>query len=179
MKNFNIDARQVKAAMFVQAKNDIRYYLNGLLIGDGKIVATDGHRLIVVDSPTSTFDSAIFTIKGKIPARAISCEFVFIGDDYGIITSKDARDNDIDAIVKFVIVEGKYPDYKRVMPEGKGDDISEIGFNIGYLADAHKASVALGNSYNNGKFTFHGTKACIEIKTPENKATYVIMAARL
>jgi hypothetical protein len=181
MNNFTIDARQIKAAMLMMAKNDVRYYLNGLLIGGGKVVATDGHRMIVVDSKTSTFDPTIFSIKGKLPARAMSCEFVFIGEDYGVVTSKDCRDNDIDAVVKFSIIDGKYPDYKKVIPTDKCDSVSEIGFNIGYLSDVHKASVALGSGLSHGKFEFYGEgrMTLISIRTPENSAICAIMATRL
>jgi DNA polymerase III sliding clamp (beta) subunit (PCNA family) len=179
MKNFEIDARQIKAAMTMQAKNDIRYYLNGLLIGGGKVVATDGHRLIVVESPASTFEPAIFAIRGKIPARAMSCEFVFIGGDHGVVMSKDGRSCDIDAVVKFSIVDGRYPDYKRVIPKGKPESVTSVGFNIGYLADVHKASKALGSTFGGGEFEFHENSVLIKIKTPENSAKCVIMKMRL
>lgn len=179
MENFTIDARQIKAAMFMQAKNDIRRYLNGILIGDGKVVATDGHRLIVVGSPESSFEQKIFTIKGKIPARSMLCEFVFIGDDHGVVTSKDSIGNDIDAIVKFVIVDGKYPDYKKVMPTGTGDSVSEVGLNISYVADVQKAAIALGSQFSHGTFEFHEKQVVIKINTPENKATCVIMQVRI
>lgn len=179
MKNFSIDARQIRAAMIMQAKNDIRYYLNGLLIGGGKVVATDGHRLIVVDSPKVKFEPLIFTIKGKVPKKAMDCEFVFIGDDHGIVMSKDRMSNDVDAVVKFTVVSGKYPDYKKVMPKGAPNNISSVGFNIGYLADVHKASKELGSVYNGGEFKFYDNNVTVSIKTPENKATCVIMTMRL
>lgn len=179
MKNFSIDARQIKAAMTMQAKNDIRYYLNGILIGGCKVVATDGHRLIAVDSPEADFESKIFTIKGRLSKKAMRCEFVFIGDDYGVVMSKDGLDNDIDAVVKFSVVDGKFPDYKRAIPVGEPDKISEVGFNIGYLADVNKAAIELVNPFGGGKFSFYGTSVLIDINTPENKATCVIMAMRL
>lgn len=179
MKNFSIDARQIKSAMTMQAKNDIRYYLNGILIGGGKVVATDGHRLIVVDSPESTFEPTIFAIKGRVPKKAMSCDFVFIGEDYGVVMSKDTVGNDIDAVVKFAVVDGRYPDYNRVIPKGGCHKVSKVGFNIGYLADVSKAAVELGSVYSGGEFEFHEASVLIEIKTPENKAKCVIMKMRL
>jgi len=179
MKNFSIDARQIRSAMIMQAKNDIRYYLNGILIGDGKVVATDGHRIIVVDSPKSNFKPTIFSIKGKIPKKAIDCEFVFIGEDYGVVMSKDGKGSDIDAVVKFSVVEGRFPDYKRVIPKGDGDKISKVGFNIDYLSDVSKAAKELGSTYSGGEFEFHEASVLIRVKTPENKAKCVIMKMRL
>lgn len=181
MDNFNIDARQIKAAMTMQAKNDIRHYLNGLLIGGGKVVATDGHRMIVVDSPRSEFEPTVFSIRGVISKQAIDCEFVFIGDDHGVVMSKNGKGVELDSVVKFSIVDGRYPDYKKVMPNGDGEPVKRIGFNIGYVSDVNKASLALGNKMNHGEFKFYdgGNKASIRIETFENSATCIIMATRL
>ena len=43
---FTIDAKLIRAAMACQAKNEVRYYLTGILIAkNGDIVGTDGHAL--------------------------------------------------------------------------------------------------------------------------------------
>ena len=157
MKNFSIDARQIKAAMVMQAKADIRYYLNGLLIGGGKVVATDGHRMIIVNSPKSTFEPLIFSIKGALSKKAITCEFIFLDGKNGVIISKDSMGRDIDAVVKFSIVDGKFPDYKKVVPKSGGHPTKEAGFNIGYLSDVNKSALALGSKLTHGVLSFYDT----------------------
>jgi len=183
MDNFKIDARQIKAAMFMQAKSDVRYYLNGLLIGDGKIVATDGHRMIIVDSDKATFEPTIFAIKGQLVKSATECEFIFMGDDHGIVISKNARGVKLDQVIKFSIVDSKYPDWNRVIPSGEPKETSEVAFNVNHIADISKAAAALGNSFGCGKFTFYGdeetTAAVIDISALENKAKCVIVAMRI
>ncbi len=182
MENFKLDARQVKSAMVMQAKNDIRYYLNGLLIGGKKIVATDGHRMIVVDSEDATFDPTIFAIKGALPSSAVKCEFVFIGEDHGVVTCVNSKGQDMDKVIKFAIVEGRFPNYERVIPTGECGEYSEIAFNLEYMADIAKSAKLLGSKYTLGKFKLYGDKvptAVVEISTPETKAKCIVMGARL
>lgn len=182
MENFTLDARQVKAAMVMSAKNDIRYYLNGLLIGGNKIVSTDGHRMMIIDSKEAEFEPTIFSIKGTLPASAINCEFVFIGDDHGVVTCTTGYGGEIDKVVKFAIIDGRFPDYNRVIPNGDCVEFNEICFNLEYMSDVSKAAKLLGNKLSIGSFKLYGEdapKAVVEIRTPETKAKCIIMGARL
>lgn len=180
MKNFRLSANCVKSAMVTMAKNDVRYYLNGLLIGDKKIVSTDGHRMTVIECEQADFEPKIFAIKGNLLKSACECEFVFIGEDHGVIMTRSAGKQEQDKVVKFSVVDGRFPDWRRVMPQGKPIKVEKVGFNIGYVADINKTAQHLGNSYSIGAFTFYGgEKAAIEISTGEHKATVVIMQARL
>lgn len=179
MKNFTLNANQVKAAMHTMAKNDVRYYLNGLLIGNKKIVSTDGHGMTVVDCESADFEPKIFAIKGTLLKSASECDFVFIGDDHGVITTRNARGQEQDKVVKFSVVDGRFPDYERVIPKGKPEAVTEIGFNIGYIADVHKVGESLGSKYSAGKFQFHKNCTTIEITTFDSKALCVIMTIRL
>lgn len=108
---------------FAMAQQDVRYYLNGMLfeISDNnlRLVATDGHRLAMNQMPIFTEQKnrlqVIVPFKGvmelmrllKDPEKAIT---VHVGhhhirifcDDF-IFTSK--------------LVEGRFPDYQRVIPK--------------------------------------------------------------
>lgn len=181
MKNFELDARKVRAAMFTQAKNDVRYYLNGLLIGGGRIVSTDGHRMTIIGEDVASEEPKIYQIKGSILKSARTCEFVFVGDDHGFLTMKNNLGVDLDKVLKFCIVDGRYPDYERVMPiPGTEKTVSEIGFNVKYLADVDKVAEALGSKFTVGAFRFYESKtAQVTIKTAECEAVCLIMEARL
>ena len=71
-----VPAALVKAAMLFQAKNDVRYYLNGIMITKSHIVATDGHVMFVspYESDLRPDEQMIIAIKGKIPAKAHNLE---------------------------------------------------------------------------------------------------------
>lgn len=181
MKNFELDARKVRAAMYTQARNDVRYYLNGLLIGGGKIVSTDGHRMTVIGEDAAIEDPKIYQIKGSLLKSARTCEFVFVDKDHGFLTMKNSRSVDLDKVLKFCIVDGRYPDYERVIPKpGTEKTVSEIGSNVKYLADVDKVAEALGGKFTAGAFKFYESKtAQVTIKTAECEAICLIMETRL
>lgn len=108
---------------FAMAQQDVRYYLNGVcLIVDAhevRAVATDGHRLATVSAKTPTgFESAFscilprksiletqrFLQETEEPVSvAISAHFFRMTTDTLTFTTK--------------LIEGKFPSYKRVIPE--------------------------------------------------------------
>ena len=109
---------------FAMAQQDIRYYLNGLLfvIGNGfvRAVATDGHRLACCDAQSETEFAqpveAILprkTILQLLKLRPESDEAVQIclGESQAKFTFSG-----IEFITK--VIDGKYPDYNRVIPTG-------------------------------------------------------------
>ena len=112
---------------FSMAQQDIRYYLNGLLlVVDGKqviAVATDGHRLAYCALET---DAAIASNAERqeviIPRKSILELQRLLGDGDAPVTI-DIATNQVrftfDAIeLVSKLVEGKFPDYQRVIPSG-------------------------------------------------------------
>ncbi|SNS14928.1 DNA polymerase-3 subunit beta [Noviherbaspirillum humi] len=108
---------------FSMAQQDIRYYLNGLLlVVDGKnviAVATDGHRLAFCQVQTEEE----FPRQEVIIPRKTILELQRLLDDADEPVRLDIANNqvkltfaDIELISK--LVEGKFPDYTRVIPKG-------------------------------------------------------------
>ncbi len=119
-KTFRALLNQVHFAMAVQ---DIRYYLNGLLFSlDGNrvsAVATDGHRLAL--SALTTEES--FTKQEVIvPRKTISQLLYLLGDVDDPVTIQIAANQirftttQVEIVSK--LVEGKFPDFNRVLPKG-------------------------------------------------------------
>jgi DNA polymerase-3 subunit beta len=109
---------------FAMASQDVRYYLNGLLveITENSIttVATDGHRLAVADvefpNKISSEVSMIIPRKGVLELLKLLAG----SDEKNIRLS--IGNNGIGAIVgtqvmKIKLLEGNFPDYKRVIPK--------------------------------------------------------------
>ena len=115
--------RLLSLTQFAMAVQDIRYYLNGLLIsmgsGEIKAVATDGHRLsfasLKVDEPTPVVEAILprKTVVELTKLLADSDDLVRI-----LVGTNQVRFSfdGIDIISK--IVEGKFPDYQKVIPVG-------------------------------------------------------------
>ena len=117
----------VSQVYFAMAQQDIRYYLNGmLLVLEGReliAVATDGHRLafsqITLDQAPSGSGQKQEII---IPRKTIlECQHLLEDSDEPLEISLSANQiklsfGDIELISK--LVEGKFPDYQRVIPKG-------------------------------------------------------------
>ncbi len=108
---------------FSMAQQDIRYYLNGLLlVVDGKsviAVATDGHRLAFCQVATEQE----FVRQEVIIPRKTIIELQRLLEDSDEPVQLNIANNqiklnfaDIELISK--LVEGKFPDFNRVVPKG-------------------------------------------------------------
>ncbi|CAM5182439.1 DNA polymerase III subunit beta [Oligella ureolytica] len=111
---------------FAMAKQDIRYYLNGILLvvepGKVRAVATDGHRLAHlsedIETPVSEEQQLILPAKTVIELQRLlddSDEPVYIS------LHKDTKHSQIrftfgDIVLVSKLIEGRFPDYKRVIP---------------------------------------------------------------
>ena len=113
----------IENTSFAMAQQDVRYYLNGLLLeirqGMLRAVATDGHRLALADCDLS---SQIDVRQIIIPRKAVH-EFVRIlnaaeGEIELAFSSNhlQAKLGDIHFVTK--LIDGKFPEYQRVIPEG-------------------------------------------------------------
>ncbi|MCY0857118.1 DNA polymerase III subunit beta [Cupriavidus sp. D39] len=115
---------------FAMAQQDIRYYLNGmLLVVDGKkvmAVATDGHRLaycgVELDTEATSGEGAPSRQEVIIPRKTILELQRLLEDNDDPVKVQLAANQvkftfaNIELISK--LVEGKFPDFQRVIPKG-------------------------------------------------------------
>jgi len=138
--------RLLHLVSFSMAQQDIRYYLNGMLIvvdkNHLKAVATDGHRLafaqITIDHAEKiTLADQAEKIEVIIPRKAISeLQKTLRDDDHEVtieIASNQARFilDDLEILSK--LIEGRFPDYQRVIPQNHN---KKIDFNRELLLGA-------------------------------------------
>ncbi|HDY83894.1 MAG TPA: DNA polymerase III subunit beta [Halieaceae bacterium] len=114
--------RLIDRTSFAMAQQDVRYYLNGMLwelIGKQlRVVATDGHRLAMCTLPQKVgVDGDIQVIlprKGVLElARLLLEEDAEIAI---VIGSNHVRATTNDFTFTSKLVDGKFPDYQRVLP---------------------------------------------------------------
>lgn len=122
--------RLIDSTHFAMAQQDVRYYLNGMsLETDNDIiraVATDGHRLalakIQYDEPLSANKQVIIPRKGVHEVvRLINDEDKNLKVKLG---SNHIRIHSTDFIFTSKLVDGRFPDYRRVLPKD-GDKVIE------------------------------------------------------
>ena len=124
---FSVPQKTLKALLgqvsFAMAVHDIRYYLNGILfVAEGKqlsLVATDGHRLAYA---SAELDVDIAQRQEVILPRKTVLELQrLLSDKEGAIEMQFAGNQAKFAFdgMEFVtkLVEGKFPDYNRVIPK--------------------------------------------------------------
>ncbi|HNR21391.1 MAG TPA: DNA polymerase III subunit beta [Steroidobacteraceae bacterium] len=113
--------RLIEKTHFSMAQQDVRYYLNGLLIeADGKnlrAVATDGHRLAICDCPlesgNSTAQQVIVPRKGVLELqRLLGAE----GNIELAIGTNHIRAQIGDVRFTSKLIDGRFPEYGRVIP---------------------------------------------------------------
>jgi DNA polymerase-3 subunit beta len=107
---------------FSMAVHDIRYYLNGILfVAEGKqlsLVATDGHRLAFA---SATLDVEVPKQEVILPRKTVMELQRLLSDKEGAIEMQFATNqakfsfDGMEFVTK--LVEGKFPDYNRVIPK--------------------------------------------------------------
>ena len=114
---------------FAMAVHDIRYYLNGILfVAEGKqlsLVATDGHRLAYA---SAMLDVEVPRQEVILPRKTVIEMQRLLSDADGAIEMQFANNQAKFAFegMEFVtkLVEGKFPDYNRVIPKNHKNRIT-------------------------------------------------------
>ncbi|MFD2191356.1 DNA polymerase III subunit beta [Pistricoccus aurantiacus] len=120
--------RLIDSTAFAMAQQDVRYYLNGMLLelrsNLVRTVATDGHRLAVCSGPA---DIEMEPAQKLIVPRKGILELVRLLDDSDEPVTLSLGANHLRAhtgsfTFTSKLVDGKFPDYERVVPRG-GDKV--------------------------------------------------------
>ena len=124
--SFSVPQKTLKELLnqvsFAMAVHDIRYYLNGILfVAEGKqlsLVATDGHRLAF---SSATLDVEVPKQEVILPRKTVLEMQRLLSDKEGAIEMQFAGNQAKFSFegMEFVtkLVEGKFPDYNRVIPK--------------------------------------------------------------
>ena len=116
---------------FAMAQQDVRYYLNGILMeispGKIKLVATDGHRLALSESE---IDTGVDEDKQIIIPRKAVLELSRLLDSSNepakcILSQNHFRLETGKLVFTTKLIDGKFPDYQRVIPVD-GNKIMEV-----------------------------------------------------
>ncbi len=166
MVTFKIEASTVKALLLIAAKEDIRYYLNGVCLDTMRtvpaLVATDGRRMLVVRMTHVDGEPADIADKAS---GAVIVDGVYGPGQYiiprellaSVAPRKDGRtvlpltvtisgeavcvEGATTATGK--LINGRYPDWRRVLPNPDGSDRMPAQFDTDYVADFGKVAKLL------------------------------------
>ncbi len=121
-----ISQKQMKRLLglvqYGMAQQDIRYYLNGLLLvakgSELRVVATDGHRLAYASETLAVLPTPIEVILPRKTVLELSRQLTDNDEPLQItLTPTQARFSfgSIELVSK--LIDGKFPDYERVIPQ--------------------------------------------------------------
>lgn len=141
MKNITVKASLVRAAMAVQARGDIRHYLNGFVLSpSGKIAGTNGHTLFhgtYLEPGGEAVDrDVIIHVFGSIPvtAKTVTFNIPEIGE-----TKRGYCFTDNDKAFVFDLIDANFPNFMRAVPKRDRRTFSNgICINASYVAQIEK-----------------------------------------
>ncbi|MCH8551744.1 MAG: DNA polymerase III subunit beta [Natronospirillum sp.] len=142
--------RVIDATTFAMAMQDVRYYLNGMLLElkdqQLRTVATDGHRLAMaaVDS-----EQPVPPLQVIVPRKGI-LEMQRILEDIDTPVKLTLTANHLRATVEQYtfttkLVDGKFPDYERVIPRGGDKEI--VADRTSFKAVLSRAAILSNEKY--------------------------------
>lgn len=106
---------------YAMAQQDIRYYLNGvLLVIEGnqiRLIATDGHRLAFVNSTLENEYSKHEVILSRKTVNELSKLLADSDQEITLeLAEKQVRISFAEIVLTSKVIDGKFPDYERVIP---------------------------------------------------------------
>ncbi|MEE4143156.1 MAG: DNA polymerase III subunit beta [Halieaceae bacterium] len=165
--------RLIDRTAFAMAQQDVRYYLNGMLWEiKGKlmrVVATDGHRLALCTLPgmiEATDDTqVILPRKGVLELVRLLLEDE--ADIAIVIGSNHIRATTNDFTFTSKLVDGKFPDYQRVLP--RSPDKIVLGSRLELRQAFTRAAILSNEKYRGVRLKLTKNSLDIVANNPEQE----------
>jgi len=171
--NEGLFKRLIDKTQFAMAQQDVRYYLNGMLLeitkGDIRTVATDGHRLALSQSQGCV--SKDIDIQVILPRKAVielnrllkdrdseikvelSNSYIKVLLEHSIFTSK--------------LIDGRFPEYQRVMPSASDKEV--IADKSTLRQSLSRASILSNEKYRGIRFSIQKNLLQLQAHNPEQE----------
>ncbi|MEM6638499.1 MAG: DNA polymerase III subunit beta [Pseudomonadota bacterium] len=165
--------RLLEKTQFAMANQDVRYYLNGLLleVGNKRIrsVATDGHRLALCDVELEHGGNAQQQV--IIPRKGVLELYRMLSDDGPDIRmsigSNHARVEIASLRFTSKLVDGRFPEYERVIPKSQNEGLKA---ERDALRKALQRTAILSNEkYRGIRLELKDTTLLIQAHNPEQE----------
>jgi DNA polymerase-3 subunit beta len=163
----------IESTHFSMANQDVRYYLNGMSIEtDGneiRSVATDGHRLAICK-----FSSPELSLPARqviVPRKGI-LEIIRLLDPIEELVTIQLGTNHIriiDTLFTFTskLVDGRFPDYKRVLPRN-GDKVF-VADKLALKQVLSRAAILSNEKFKGVRLNFNTNELKITANNPEQE----------
>lgn len=165
--------RLIESTHFSMAHQDVRYYLNGMSIetegNEIRSVATDGHRLAICKISN---DSLSLPTRQVIVPRKGILEIIRLLDPIDqevqvFLGSNHIRIIDSEFSFTSKLVDGRFPDYRRVLPRN-GDKILETSKDL-MRQVLSRAAILSNEKFKGVRLNFSKTELKITANNPEQE----------
>ena len=144
---------ELEAVLFAASRDGSRFNLNGVLVEKARIVATDGHRLHMIDAGEDVLPSEVPS-KPVILARTDLVDLqrsIKNGDRVTMKPDPEVRGSELVRVLvadgkhsDVAVIDGEYPKYRDVLKSTDGKPVATITINAHYLKDACMAVIKAG-----------------------------------
>lgn len=168
--------RLIDKAKFAMSQEETRYYLNGIYVhassDDGaeptlRAVATDGHRLARLDAP---LPAGAEDLEGIIIPRKAVIELRRLLDDAGntvsvLVGAGRVRFTFNDITLTTKLIDGTFPDYARVIPQGN-DRIMRVA-PTDFAKSVDRVSTVSADKTRSVKLALTDERLTLNVNSPE------------
>jgi DNA polymerase-3 subunit beta len=172
-------AQLLDSTSFAMAQQDVRYYLNGMLFEISpdylRVVSTDGHRLAL---ETHEVSNDITSMQQLILPRKGVMELSRLLSDDGEITLVFGQNHIRASVADFTftskLVDGKFPDYNRVVP--KNGNKTVLGDCQALRQGFTRASILSNEKYRGVRVVLTAGELKIFANNPEQEEAEEVVA---
>ncbi len=168
----------IEATAFAMAQQDVRYYLNGMSLemiqSMVRTVATDGHRLAMSSRHVDGLNvperrQVIVPRKGILELNRLLAD-----DDQPVqvyIGASHLRATTAEFTFTTKLVDGKFPDYERVIP--RGGDKEVVGDRQVLKSIFSRAAILANEKYRGVRMTLTSGSLVVKANNPEQEEAEV------
>lgn len=169
----------VDATAFAMAQQDVRYYLNGMLLelsrGQVRTVATDGHRLAMSSKAAPGLDleerrQVIVPRKGILELNRLMSDEAEASVDVSL-GANHIRARTPAFTFTSKLVDGKFPDYERVLPRGGDKEI--VGDRQSLRSIFSRAAILSNEKYRGVRLLLSDNNLMVKANNPEQEEAEV------
>lgn len=179
LEKFALKEKVLKQLMdrtsFAMANQDVRYYLNGLLLdlqpNSLKSVATDGHRLALCEVPFDNQNAIVEPRQIILPRKAVlELQRLLDNTDNELqveICKNHIRIKHNDFTFVSKLIDGRFPDYEAVLPIGA--DKSVVVARDEFKSSLQRAAILSNEKYRGVKLEISPNAIQIAAHNPEQE----------
>jgi len=165
-------SRLLDKTQFSMAQQDVRYYLNGVLLETSakrlRAVATDGHRLALCDIALTGAEGGKAQV--ILPRKGVQELQKILGGDEAVQLSMGSNHIRLQVgDIRFTskLIDGRFPDYDRVIPQVAGNVVSASRDALRHALQ--RAAILSNEKYRGVRLEFSKNRIRIQANNPDQE----------